>query len=234
MIPLRRTFFALAATLLACTTAQADQKPIWGLQAYGDVCRVKFGQKEIKPGVWRLIKVDKGCDIANFKGYAMHGDSHIRFYGKQNSLIASADKGSDGQWRGVIHDGDPFQMVYFGQAKGNKPAKTTNNTQTSAAVGQCVTYVNAKNRCASPEDTTYKAFETFALQPLAPLNLYFMPDTASRVQSVTPRNICFQEVRTCTERFFDKEIWCQVSVGDQSGWILRKDANHVYASKGCG
>jgi hypothetical protein len=224
---------ATVATALMPQGGQAEQTPVWGLQAYGDVCRVQFGQQQVRAGVWALTHLDRGCDIGNFAGYAMQNQNLVYFYDSYGQILASAEKQPSGEWIGVIGDGDILEMVYFG----TQPAAPTHtpkaSTGSSAAVGSCVTYYGS-NTCAREEDLKYKSFSTIALQPLAPLNHRFIPDLNSRIQQVIPQNVCFQEVRNCTESLLNKEIWCQVEFGGQSGWILKKDKNHVYAMNGCG
>jgi hypothetical protein len=38
----------------------------------------------------------------------------VYFYDGYGQLLASAEKQPSGQWFGMIGDGDPFEMVYFG------------------------------------------------------------------------------------------------------------------------
>lgn len=235
---LLRTLTILAASVVGSFSAQsatAEQQPVWGLQAYGDICRVQFTQQQVRAGIWGLNRLDRGCDIGNFVGYSMQGQNLVYFYDGYGQLLASAEKQPSGQWFGMIGDGDPFEMVYFGAQSSAPQQKPQHNhaTGNSAAVGSCVTYYGSNN-CAREEDLKYKSFSTIALQPLAPLNHRFIPDINSRVQQVIPQNVCFQEVKHCTESLLNKEIWCQVEFGGQSGWVLKKDKNHVYAMNGCG
>lgn len=224
---------AALLTLALPGAAQAQEKPVWGLQAYGDVCRVKFGQKQVGQGARRLIRVDGKCNAANFFSYKMNGQNQVFFYNKRNVLLGSVQKRADGSWQGLIHDGDPLQMVFFGNANNAQTKPNTQQQAANGAVGRCVTYYGSRN-CARAEDLTYKSFDTFALQVLAPLNFRSFPDLNGSIQSVLPDNICFQEVTHCTVSHLKKETWCRVEFNNRSGWILQKDANHVYASKGCG
>lgn len=227
---------SVAASLLLLAVpglAQAQDKPVWGLQAYGDICRVKFGQKQVAQGARRLIRVGRKCQAANFFSYKMNGQNQVFFYDKRNVLIGSVQKRADGSWHGSIHDGDPLEMVFFGNSNGTQGKSDTGQQNTNAAVGSCVTYYGSRN-CARAEDLNYKSFDTFALQVLAPLNFRSFPDLNGSIQSVLPNNICFQEVTHCTVSHLKKETWCRVEFNNRSGWILQKDANHVYASKGCG
>ncbi|MGR3501468.1 hypothetical protein [Pseudaestuariivita sp.] len=86
--------------------------------------------------------------------------------------------------------------------------------------------------CALPEDLG--KVRSGALETLANLNLRFIPDSASDKQGVVPRGLCI-ETSMCTESFLDKEVWCRVALDARTtGWVLKEDANNVYARDGCG
>lgn len=201
--------------------ATAQEMPVWGLTALGDVCRIQFTGTKLQKGLGGVVHLDTGCRIGRIYGFSRPSDDAVILYSAPNTPIARLDRQYNGAWVGLYGDGDSIEMSVLASAP---------NTNTQ----HCITYAN-RNTCASSYDLTspVASGQKLPLQPVVRLNLRATPSLVSSIHTTVPTNVCV-EVTHCDSANFDDQLWCHVKMGSYTGWILKKDPKHVYAQNGCG
>lgn len=232
--------FMAAAGLAATASAQT----VWGIEAYSDVCRVVLVEDENRIGQGTIDHLDQGCRVGPFERYAVGDRGTVRFLGANGDILMAVTPEGPG-YTGIIGDGDAVTMSVMGTEPARRapppdrprPAPAPNRGAAGfgkTAVADCVRYYDT-GECAQDHDLGLPGsrFELLPVETRARMNKRFMASLSSSIEGQIEPRVCM-EVRNCTESMINKEVWCEVSHDGDWSWILKQDAEFVYAGAGCG
>ena len=225
--------------------ARAQTVDVWGLQAYGDVCRISFDRSPVAAGIFAVVQHDMGClgGLDNISGWsANNGGQSILLYTTAfgTTVVGRLDREANGNYTGVVDDGTPVSMVFMGQMSMNA-APTPQPPVFGGTLGGGSTEARACRRyygtatCADPYDIGKPPMQNFrgSLETLTRMNVRFMRTVDSSIVGTIDAGMCV-EVRDCMTGFNRDQLWCEVRVNDRTGWMLKEDADFVYSRNSCG
>lgn len=225
---------AVATGLLTLGAAQAD--PIWGLEAFGDVCPVTFERQQLPGGgMQRIRHQSRSCrgGLGNIIGWTAEGDgSTYLFYDRAGQILGRVDAIGGGAYAGVFGDGDTLEMRYIGDSRpqGHGQVQTAPQGSGAGEAMRCRVYAGTR-QCAEAYDIGEP--DASQLMPVVRLNLRFSSNLTSQIVGKVDRGACYQVYRCREEPFADERMWCEVQLEGQTGWILKQDETSVYARNIC-
>lgn len=246
---MKRIITAIFATWIAglvlAPAAMAREWDVWALEAYDDICQISFdGDTQMADGIARLVRHSEECRGGgnSIDGYSLNNDGNtILVYTVAGGLqvLGRFDREGDGSYVGMMDDGVPARLWFMGRmdmqsaAAPRQPGKPA-----AAAKGQqartCTAYVDS-GRCAETWDLGAPEFVggRSSITTLARMDVRFLNNPTSRVIDSVEQGQCI-DTTACREAPFKGGLWCEVRVGNFSGWVLKQDDQFVYARNGCG
>lgn len=238
------TRFLIMFMTLAGLSATGSAQTVWGIEAYSDVCRVVLVEDENRIGQGTIDHLDEGCRVGPFERYAVGNMGEVRFLGASGDILMLVMPDGAG-YDGYVGDGDPVTMSVMSSEPARRfssPDRARPPARPSHAAGgfgkasapECVRYYDSR-QCAQDHDLGMPGsrFDLLPIETRARMNKRFMANLNSSVEGQIEAGVCV-EVRNCTERMIDEEIWCEVDHDGDWSWILKQDAQYVYAGAGCG
>lgn|GEM_PF-4074627 len=231
----------MAVTGLAATSSA---QTVWGIEAYSDVCRVVLIEDDNRIGQGIIDHLDEGCRVGPFERYAVGDRGEVRFLSASGDILMSVMPDGPG-YEGYVGDGEPVTMsVMSSKAARRYPAPERPRPLarphrapadvSEPAAAACVRYYDT-GQCAQDHDLGLPGsrFDLLPVETRARMNKRFMASLNSSIEGQIDAGVCV-EVRNCTERMIDDEIWCEIDHDGDWSWILKQDAQFVYAGAGCG
>lgn len=230
---------AITLCMAGLSTALADDRtnPVWEISSIRGECRISFKEQADRIGQGHVI-VQRGNCPFSVKSYEVASGGDILLLSASGDLLARATPEYDGFYEGTYGDGDFFELDFIGSRKDGKSSSKQQGSQTSGLFGEtdgCVRYVDDR-RCADGADIGLpgRPFNWHPIHSRTDLIVRFMANKTSSVTGQVSEGVCV-EVRNCTERLLNNEVWCEVEwQTGKHGWVLKQDKDFVYAHTSCG
>lgn len=243
----------LAALALVTTTPMALAEGRWSLLAESGGCEVSFLPEEVDDGIFFVDRGDADCgsDIGRITGYALNEEGAVVvFYSTLAGVehVGQVRKQDDGTFTGTLRSGPVLRLEHKSGPRGiTDPASGLRMGEDAvpvdqddeadadaplaqgAAQGDCLTYAGTTT-CVDQDDLGPP--EGGSLQVLTRMNMRDQGTTQG--STVVGR----AEAGACLAATFCNEdeqgrLWCGVQGDGGQGYILKQDAETVYARNTC-
>ena len=248
---------SLLALPLAAGAAAAQSPGVWSLIAESGGCKVSFLNEAVDDGIFFVDRGDADCgpDVGRITGYALNDDgATIVFYSTLDAveLVGQASRTEDGIYLGKIRSGQILRLEHLSGPRGitdpatglrmgeevmiteadpdesAEPPPLDQPEEPGTTVG-CLFYAGGTN-CAEPEDIGPPAGGQ--LQTLSRMNMRDQGTTeGSTVVGRIEAGSCLAAT-LCAEDA-DGRLWCGVDSDGLQGFVLKQDADTVYAKNSC-
>ena len=252
---MRLPVLALLAALPA-TLAQAETG-VWSLIAESGGCEVSFLPEAVDDGIFFVDRGEADCgpDVGKITGYAMNEEGAVVvFYSTLDGvdLVGNVSRDRDGVFTGKLRSGavlrlehksgpmgitDPMTGLLTGEdaAPVDPTADPDGEAEADAPLaampaGDCLAYAGRAGTCADQADLGPP--DGGQLQLLTRMNLRDQGTTSgSSVIGRAEAGACMA-ITFCSE---DEQgrLWCGVQTDAGQGYLLKQDAETVYALNSC-
>lgn len=228
----------------------------WELLAESGGCTVTLVPEMVDDGIFFVDRGEADCgpDIGRITGYALNDEGgEIVFYSTLEGvdLVGQMSREAEGLYRGTLRNGMVVRMEHKSGPKGIADPRTGLTTgediapafadngeesappsaevpEETAPPGNCQTYAGGRS-CAETEDLGPP--ENGQLQTLTRMNLRDSASAGGAKLGQAEAGTCFT-VSLC-DSDAEGRLWCSVSTGSLSGWVLKQDAETVYSRNSC-
>lgn len=245
---------AFAAPLHAQSTG------VWSLIAESGGCEVSFLNEAVDDGIFFVDRGEADCgpDVGKITGYAMNDEgATIVFYSTLNGveLVGQASRSEEGIYLGKLRSGAILRLEHLSGARGITDPSTglrmgeevvitepdgspdggpdaeeeADAPLQDQSAGACLSYAGGST-CAAAEDLGPP--DSGQLQPMSRMNIRDQGTTeGSSVIGRIEAGACVT-AGLCSEDG-EGRLWCGVQSEGLQGFILKQDAETVYARNSC-
>ncbi|MFN3938306.1 MAG: SH3 domain-containing protein [Gemmobacter sp.] len=238
--------FARVLLALALGLSPAIAVAEWRLEGNGASCRIAFDDEAVDDGIFFVEKRDADCGpFARITGYAVgEGGEAVVFWSTLDTVeqVGRAVREAEGRYSGNLRSGGNFILVHLSGpteipdpagdlveegAPPAEPAAEPAPQGGTASVSSCLRFAGNRPGCAEDDNMGPPEAE---LQVLSRMNLRALASTTAQIVTRLEPGQCLPVIG-CEE--VEGRLWCQVETAGQAGWMLKQDAETVYALNRC-